>query len=346
MSKRVFRPLGRLLGGLTLALSCATLGHAADLQPVKFTLDWKFEGPSAPFLLAKEKGYFEAEGLDVTIDAGNGSSGAVTRVASGAYDIAMADLNSMIAFNAQNPEKAMKSMFIVYATPPFALFTKKESGLDSPEKLEGKTLGAPVFDAPRKLFPAFAKATKIDVRKVTWNAMNPPLREPMLVRGEVDGISGFYFTSLLNLEAQGVKKDDLNIFHYEDYGLDLYGNGLIASPEMMKDHPDAIKGFLRAVLKGFKDVIADPAAGIAAIKGVDPLINEDLEKKRLVMALEGNVLTEEVKTHGMGGIQAERMTKAIEQVVFAFDLPSTPKVEEVFTEAFLPAKDLRMIAPK
>ncbi|MDZ7712007.1 MAG: ABC transporter substrate-binding protein [Rhodovibrio sp.] len=72
---------------------------------VKFTLDWKFEGPAAAFLLAKQRGYFEEEGLDVTIDSGNGSAGAVTRVASGAYDIAMADLNSMIEFNAENPDK-------------------------------------------------------------------------------------------------------------------------------------------------------------------------------------------------------------------------------------------------
>lgn len=324
-------------------LAFAATAQAQDLLPVKFTLDWKFEGPSAGFLIAQEKGYFEDEGLDVTIDSGNGSSGAVTRVASGAYDIAMADINSMMEFNASNPDKAMKSMFIVYNAPPFALFTLKESGIDSVEKIAGKTFGAPVFDAPRKLFPAFAQATGIDADSVTWESMDPPLREPMLVRGDVDGISGFYFTSLLNLRGLGVEKDALNIWQYGDVGLDLYGNGLIASPEMMEENPEAITGFLRAVVKGWRDVIADPEAGIAAVKERDPLIDEALELDRLQLAIDNNVLTEEVEKDGMGGIDEARMQKAIDQVTYAFGIEDKPAVSDVFTSEFLPPAEERML---
>jgi NitT/TauT family transport system substrate-binding protein len=341
----VFSPRKTLasVGVALLALVGSASAQAADLLPIKFTLDWKFEGPSAPFLLAKEKGYFEAEGLDVTIDSGNGSSGAVTRVASGAYDIAMADINSMIEFNANNPDKAMKAMFVIYNAPPFALFTLKKSGIDSIEKMAGKTFGAPVFDAPRKLFPAFAQATGLDKESVTWESMDPPLREPMLLRGDVDGISGFYFTSLLNLRGLGVKEEDLNIWTYTAEGLSLYGNGLIASPALMKDHPAAITGFLKALVKGFKDTLADPEEGIAAIKAVDPLIDDALELDRLKMAMDNNVLTDEVKANGMGGIDDARMAKAIDQVVLSFGLAATPAVADVFTGEFLPPAADRML---
>jgi NitT/TauT family transport system substrate-binding protein len=165
----------------------------------------------------------------------------------------------------------------------------------------------------------------------------------MLMRGDVDGISGFYFTSLLNLRGLGIKAEDLNIWQYADEGLSLYGNGLIASPEMMKDHPEAITGFLKAVVKGWKDVIADPKAGIAAIKEVDPLIDDALELDRLQLAIDNNVLTDWVKANGMGGIDDARMKTAIDQVVLSFGLEKTPAVADVFTTAFLPPAEERML---
>ncbi|MDR3437311.1 ABC transporter substrate-binding protein [Telmatospirillum sp.] len=329
------------LGAACLVAISASGASAAD--KVKFTLDWKFEGNAAPFLLAQDKGYFAAEGLDVTIDSGNGSAGAVTRVASGAYDIGMADINSLVEFDASNPDRSLKAFFIVYDAPPFALFTFKKSGITKPKDFEGKTLGAPVFDAPRKLFPAFARATGIATGAVKWESMDPPLREPMLVRGQVDAISGFYFTSLLNLKAQGVKLDDLVIFKFADYGMAFYGNGLIASPALMQNNPDVLKRFSRAVIKGWREAIKDPAAAIEAIKKRDPLIDPALERERLDMVLKDNVLTAEVKANGMGGIKKDRMAKSIEQLSDAFSLPKAPTVDDVFTDAFLPSKADRML---
>ena len=325
-----------LMAGLGVACGISLIaGSALAAEKIKYTLDWKYEGPAAPFLLAQDKGYFSEEGIDVTIDTGNGSSGAVTRVASGAYDIAMADLNSLVEFNVKNPDRAMKAFFVIYNVPPFSLFTLKSSGINEPKDFEGKTLGAPVFDSPRKLFPAFASATGIDASTIKWESMDPPLREPMLKRGDVDAISGFYFTSLLNLRAAGVPESDLKVFHYVDYGMAFYGNGLIATPELMKK-PELLKGFARAVVKGFRAAIADPDAAIAALKERDPLINVALETERLKLAIEMCVTTPDVKADGMGTIKKDRMAKAIDQLVIAFKLPSTPKVEDIFSDAAMP----------
>ncbi len=327
-----------LAGGIA-----AGQAHAAD-TPIKFSLDWKFEGPAAPFLIAAEKGYFKAEGLDVTIDSGNGSAGAVTRVASGAYDIAQADINSMMEFNDKNPDKKMKAAFMIYDVPPFAIFSLKKSNITKPSDLIGKTLGAPVFDSPRKLFPALAKGAGIDASKVTWKTMDPPLREPMLMRGDVDAISGFYFTSLLNLRQQGITESQLNVIHYSQYGVSMYGNALIPSPKLMAEKPEAVKAFFRAVVKGWRDVVADPAAGIAAVKRRDPLISETLELDRLKMAIADNVLTKDVMANGFGGVRADKLATSIEQVAAAFNLATKPIASEVFTDAFLPAKADRMLS--
>ena len=109
------------------------------------------------------KGYFKDEKLDVTVDAGNGSGGAVTRVASGAYDMGFADLAALMEFHANNPTAPNKpvAVMMVYNNTPAAVLALKKSGIKTPADLNGKKMGAPVFDAGRQAFPIFAKANNI-----------------------------------------------------------------------------------------------------------------------------------------------------------------------------------------
>jgi NitT/TauT family transport system substrate-binding protein len=203
MTKRLFL---KTTAALALAASFGTAGAQA-LTPIKFQLDWRFEGPAALFLTPVAKGYFKDAKLDVTVDAGNGSGGAVTRVASGTYDIGFADMAALMEFHANNPDAPNKpvAIMVVYNNTPASVMALKKTGIKTPADLAGKKLGAPVFDAGRRAFPIFAKANNINLSSVNWTAMDPPLRETMLARGDVDAITGFTFTSLLNLEARGVK---------------------------------------------------------------------------------------------------------------------------------------------
>ncbi len=321
---------------LTTVGLLGALPAAAQETPIKFQLDWRFEGPAALFLVPEAKGYFKAEKLAVTVDAGNGSGGTVTRVASGAYDMGFADLAALMEFQANNPTAPNKpvAVMMVYNNTPAAVLALKKSGIRTPADLNGKKLGAPVFDAGRKAWPIFAKANNIG--NVSWTAMDPTLRETMLVRGDIDAITGFSFTSLLNLEARGVKADDIVVLPYPNYGVKLYGNAIIVSENFLKKNPEAVKAFLRAFTKGVKDVIADPKAAIATLKAKDGLVDAALEERRLKLALDATVLTPDAKAEGFGNALGPRLSLMASQVSDAFATKERIDTTTIWNGGFLP----------
>jgi NitT/TauT family transport system substrate-binding protein len=333
--------------GLLLAGALSSGIASAQTTPIKFQLDWRFEGPSALFLTPVAKGYFAASKLDVTVDAGNGSGGAVTRVASGSYDMGFADLAALMEFHANNPDAPNKpvAVMMVYNNTPASVMALKKSGITKPSDLNGKKMGAPVFDAGRRAFPVFAKANKVS--GFTWTAMDPPLRETMLARGDVDAITGFTFTSLLNLEARGVKAEDVVVLPYADFGVKHYGNAVIVSPRLIKENPAAIKAFLLAFTKGVKDVVANPAAAIEYVKARDGIINVPLETRRLKLAIDTVVNSPDARAEGFGQVKGPRLSLMASEVSDAFNTKTRVNPEAVWNASFLPsAADLNILPKK
>ncbi|HEY8358488.1 MAG TPA: ABC transporter substrate-binding protein [Ramlibacter sp.] len=333
MHKRVF-----LSTVSALALAASFGAHAQATTPIKFLLDWRFEGPAALFLQPVAKGYFKAAGLDVSVDAGTGSGAAVQRVATGTYDMGFADLAALMEFHANNPDAPNKpvAVMMVYNNTPAAVMALKKSGIKTPADLAGKKLGAPVFDAGRRGFPIFQKANNIS--NVTWVSMDPPLRETMLARGDIDAITGFSFTSLLNLEARGVKLTDVVTLPYAENGVKLYGNVIIASPKLVRENPAAVKAFLVAFTKGAKEVMANPDASIEHVKARDGIINTDLEKRRLRMAIDSVIASPDARTEGFGQINPGRMSLMASQVSDAFATKTRVNADAVWNGSFLPSK--------
>ncbi len=342
MSKRIL-----LKQVAALALS-ATLGaaHAQQNTPIKFQLDWRFEGPAALFLSPAAKGYFKDAKLDVSIDAGNGSGGTVTRVASGTYDLGFADLAALMEFHANNPDSPNKpvAIMMVYNNTPASVMVLKKSGIKTLADLNGKKFGAPVFDAGRRAFPIFSKANNIT--NAQWTAMDPPLRETMLARGDVDAITGFTFTSLLNLEARGVKAADVVVFPYADHGVKLYGNVIIATPKILKENPAAVKAFLAAFTKGVKEVVAKPEAAIESVRQRDGIIDVALETRRLKLAIDTAVNSPDARAEGFGQVKGPRMTLMASQVSDAFNTKTRVNADAVWNASFLPTKAELDILPK
>lgn len=335
-----------VLAGAALLLGASVLGaSAAQAQtPVRFSLDWRWEGPAAPFAVALDKGYFKAEGLDVTIDPSSGSREPISRVASGTYDAGSGDVNSLVRFLDENPEAGIKAVMMVYDRPPFAIIGRKSRGISKEvSSLAGKKFGAPAADGAYAQWPIFKAVNKVDDSGIKFENVGFPVREPMLAQGEVDAVFGFSMSSYINLTSRGVPADDIVVLAMSDYGVDLYGNAIMVSEKFAKEKPEAVKGLLRAIMKGVQDTVKDPSSAVDSVVKRNDVAKKDVELQRLKMVLEQNMLTPWVKENGYGGIDKERFAKALDQIGMTFTYKAKPSVESVFTEEFLPAADQRKV---
>jgi NitT/TauT family transport system substrate-binding protein len=330
----------RVLGVFSLARICLAFAWAsvpaAAQTPVKVTLDWKFEGPAAPFLVAIDRGYYKAEGLDVTIDIANGSLEPINRIASGAYQLGFGDINTMIKFRDQNPTMPIKAVFMVYNKPPFSIVARRSRGIAGPKDLEGKRLGAPAGDGAFAQWPIFAQVNGIDATKVTIENVGFPVREPMLAAGQVDAISGYSFSAYVSLKDRGVPVDDIVLMLMADYGVELYGNAILANAKFAAEKPEAVKGFLRAFLKGLRDTVRDPATAVEAVIARNDLAKKDVELDRLRMAIRDNIITPEVKANGYGAVDPARLARAIDQIALVHKFKAKPAPADIFDSSFLP----------
>ena len=329
--------LASVVAAVPLTIGANMTGAIAAETIMKFSLDFKFEGPSAPFLLPLDKGYYKAEGLNVTIDSASGSLEPITRVASGTYDMGFGDINSLIKFRDANPTVPLMAVFMVYNKPPFAIIGRKSRGVSKPKDLEGKKLGAPAPDGAHAQWPIFVKANDIDASKVTIENVGFPVREPMLAAGQVDAITGFSFSSFINLKDKGVPVDDITVLLMADYGVNLYGNAIIVNPKFAAEHPDAVKGFLKAYLKGLKETVKSPATAVDSVLKRNDIAKKAVELERLKMAIHDNIVTPEVKANGYGAIDNARLARAIEQIGLTYKWKNgMPKPGDIFDASFLP----------
>ena len=332
----------RLLGLLAAVLVCST-AFAQKETPIRFALDWRFEGPAAPFFVAIDKGYYKAEGLNVSIDPGSGSVEGINRVASGAYEIGFADINSLIKYRDNPRNLPVKAVMMVYDTPAFSVVSLKKNGITKPKDLEGKVLGAPAPDGAYAQWPIFVQANNIDASKVKIENIGFPVREPMLAQGKVDAITGFWFSSYMNLKANGVKGEDIVVLHLRDYGVDLYGNVIIANPDVMRLQPKAVSGFVRATIRGIQETLRDPDSAIDSLMKRNPIAKRDVELERLKLSLEKNFVTPDVRKNGLGGVDMKRLERSIDQIGLTFQYTNKPKAADIFTAQFLPAREQRLV---
>ncbi len=344
LTRRFFtKTIATLAGALMAGISLQATPALAE-TPIKFTLDWKFEGPAAGFLLALDKGYFKAEGLDVTIDTGNGSVEAIPRVATGAYEMGFGDINSLMKFLDEDPSQKIKAVYMVYERPTFAVVGRKSLGVSTdPKSLEGKKLGAPPPDGAFAQWPAFKQVAKIDDSAITIESIGFPVREPMLAKGDVDAVFGFAFSVILNLKAQGIADDDIATILMAENGLNLYGNSVLVNSDFAAANPDAVKGFLKALAKGFADAVANPQEGVDAVLKRNETLNPEIELERLNMANSMNIKTPYVVENGMGGIDPARLAASIDTLKVSLGLKGNVKAEQVFDASYLPTKEERML---
>jgi NitT/TauT family transport system substrate-binding protein len=213
-----------------------------------------------------------------------------------------------------------------------------------PKDLEGKTLGAPAADGAFAQWKIFVQANGIDASKVKIENVGFPVREPMLQNGQVDAITGFSFSSFINLKTMGVPTDDIVVMLMADYGVNLYGNTIMVNPKFAAEKPEAVKGFLRAFTKGLHETIKNPATAVESVLKRNDVAKKDVELERLQIALKDNIITPEVKKIGFGAVDGDRLDKSIEQIALTYQFKNAkPKGSDVFDASFLPADKDRKV---
>lgn len=330
-----------LAGAGLLALSAPAIAQAR--RTIRFMLDWTPLAHHASWFLAVDRGHFAREGLDVQIQRGFGSGDVVTKIAAGVAAIGLGDPGAIVKHNTDNPGRAVVNVFQHFDRTLAAVMTLAGRGIERPADLKGKRLAAPVGDAGRTLFPAFARANGLSPSDVNWITVAPPLREPMLHRGEADAITAFVSGSFFILRSLGSRPADIRIFRYNDFGVDIYGNGLLTTGDFTQREPEVVRAFVRATLAGLKDALNDPAAGVAAIKQREPLTDAAIELERFIFTMRDVVLTPAVAQHGVGHVDAARATAMVAVMAEAFGVAQPPTAASFMLTNFLPPAADRML---
>jgi len=326
-----------LLAGLLVGPPAAAAEHVSML------MDFLWQSSQGGFTLAADRGYYAAEGLEVSIDHGQGSGDTISKVASGTYDIGFADINLLVKFNAENPHNKVKAFFVAYDASLASIVTLARTGIKAPKDLEGRTIAAPDYDNVRVLFPTFARLAGIDAAKVKWLSVQGQLRDTMLAQGRADASASFSTTAYLALTSFGIPPADIVTMRYVDYGLDLYGSALVASERTIAERPKLLAGVARAVVHGLKDALAHPEDAVASIRKRDPLLKADIELQRFNMVAQQSMVTPSVRRLGLGAADPERLARTIGFVAEAFNIAKPPRPDDVYTGAFLPPREARLV---
>jgi NitT/TauT family transport system substrate-binding protein len=339
---KTFRIVLALLAGLVGACPSA---RAADPVPVQFTLDRPIDAIAAPFLMAQGAGLFSAEGLGVTISTAPGANEAIARVASGASDLALVDINALLRQRDKDKTDGAspKAVFMLFNRAGYAIIARKSRGIQTLVDLNGKNLGVVEGDPAAKFWPAVARLNGIKLSAVKQAAISPAVREPMLSAGQVDAVTGSSFLSGINLRDRGVPADDLVLLKLADYGSEAYGYALIVNPAFAAAKPEAVKAFLRAVIGGIQLASKETTLAVDQVVGAMDGGVRELELERLRAILRDNILTAEVRRNGLGGIDAARFEKSIEQMAEDFKFQKRPAAADVFDGSFLPPLNGRLI---
>jgi NitT/TauT family transport system substrate-binding protein len=320
---------------LAALIALTAVRPAAAQTSIKFSLDGRLEGLAATFFLPQDRGYFKSEGLDVTVDEATTALEPITRVASGAFEMALADINTLIRYRDQHPSSPLKAVFMLYNEPPFAIVARRSRGITDPKQLEGKKLGTPPVGITFE-WPLFAKLNNVDAAKVTIETIGFPVRAPMLAAGQIDAALGYSFRLYVDLKDRGVPVDDIVLMPMADYGLKLYGNAIIINPKFAAEKPEAVRAFLHAFLQGLKEIVRRPAEAVDTIMRRDDTVKREVELERLRMAIRDNIVTPEVRANGYGAVDPARLADSIDQLGLTFSFKAKPKAEDIFDASFLP----------
>jgi NitT/TauT family transport system substrate-binding protein len=316
----------------------------AQVKEIPFSLDFRIYGGNSPFFVGEETGINKDLGLSLKLDGAPGSAEAVRRVASGTHTFAFADIATLIEFSARNPGQAPKLLMSIFDDFPACLISLDKKPLTSLKDLEGARIGIGAASAATKIVPVLLETNGFDSKKVNFVTVDVKIRDSMLLRGAVDAVIGFDYTSVFNLLEAGVALSSIRFFYFSQLGFDFPSNSLIASRSIVDSDPDLCKRVTLATARAWKTACKDPSAAATIVHNRDQLLQAPVERQRLEWLRDKHILTENVRHNGLGHIDPTRMENGNKLLQKGLELPAAPKLSDYYDDRFLPdASELKMI---
>jgi NitT/TauT family transport system substrate-binding protein len=316
----------------------------AQVKEVPFSLDFRIYGGNSPFFVGEETGINKELGLSLKLDGAPGSAEAVRRVASGSHTFAFADIATLIEFSARNPAQAPKLLLSIFDDFPACLISLDKKPLTSLKDLEGARIGIGAASAATKIVPVLLETNGFDSKKINFVTVDVKIRDSMLLRGAVDAVIGFDYTSVFNLLEAGLALSSIRFFYFSQLGFDFPSNSLIASRSIVDSDPDLCKRVTLATARAWKAACKDPSAAATIVHNRDQLLQASVEQRRLEWVRDKHILTENVRNNGLGHLDPTRMENGNKLLQKGLELSVAPRLSDYYDDRFLPdPSELKMI---
>ena len=326
--KSLIRPLSAAL------LACASLAsHAAD--KVIFQLDWVPGGDKSAIYAAVKQGFFAAEGLEVTLQSGRGSSDAITKLASGTADVGVAGIAALMTAVAES-NAPVKAVMSIYSKGPDAIFTVKGSGVNTLKDVTGKTVATATFSSSNALWPVMQQNLGIDLAQVKLLKVDPSTLAPLLAQGKVDATINWITVAPLFERVLKQAGKELVVLPWSSQGLEGYGWSVMASDKFIKERPEVLARVLKVLRKSFDYALNNPDAAAADLKAMVPEMDVKMSADEMRSSLP--LIRNEISSRdGMGVFEPKRLETTWTWVAKSMNYPMNKiNPESLVDRRFLP----------
>ena len=327
----------RVLIVLCLALAVSAIAAAKGagesqpgaLEKVEFLLNWRIDASQPPYYVALDKGWYRDEGLDVNITIGQGSGFSVQAIDTGRADISISDAPVPVSMRQDGAN--IKIIGIIYDKHPNTAWFWKNSGINTPRDLAGKSVAVPATDGHRVMWPAFANLIGIPADSVRFINIDAAAKITSLASRNADLTFELFTSEPFFRSAMG---DNFGYFLWSDYGYDSYAHSYITSDDVIAKRPDMLRKILKVNYRAWQYALDNPVEAIEILSKYHP-INKD-EFLASFNVLKEFFRTDRYKNIGIGHIDAGRM-KTTYDLVNQYQKPLTFPVTDIFDNRFLPS---------
>jgi len=322
-----------IAGIMTAAFFLAFSPKVMAADQVKFRMDWILEGKHVPFYVARDKGFFEKRGLDVTILEGRGSLQSATMVDAKQVDYSFGDFVTAVQVMSKGGKNRAIAVGMRDNVGSFVFL--KSSGIKTPKDLEGKRFGTNPGDFGLVLLPAVAAVAKIDMKKIVIKTMEPAVRTPALFEGKIDFFLGSKGATLHVVEVLGKRHGkEVGYLSFKDMGLKTYGHVLQAHEDLIKKNPDQVRRFVAAVFEAWAWSIKNPREALDIFLKANPQVDREISQAQIEASFD-NTQDSVTKEHGMGYFEEAKVKASVEVANKHLELSPSVDYKITYTNEFV-----------